>query len=385
MNEHLESCDECLESYLSTLEEPAVLAPVPIPGIQPTRRPLNVNRNSTGRIRWASVALLLVFLAILMGFTPQGQVVLAQIRTTLENFGNSLTELFGLPVDSPYVKDVGQIQTITEDDRLVEWNAADIDIKLDQVMLEKNSLSYSILVGGNLPMDVTRVRFYEAIEINGERPFQSGSGSSEVVSTDGPIVMYHMTFNSDQDLPDTDNIHIKITLYRMDITTQTKTERVEGPWVFEFDMDGSTLTADTQIYQLSNEFDVNNIHYKPDKLVFSPVRQRLYVRKERIADAAGATFVPVSESRGNLVGFILTTDDGTEIELMYKNAETDDMGVYLLFETDKNQYEALNQSKTWYLIPYIARKDWKPTLPGVKGYAPFEEAAFTIDRNLPEQ
>ena len=171
----------------------------------------------------------------------------------------------------------------------------------------------------------------------------------------------------------------------MDITTQTKTERVEGPWVFEFDMDGSALAADTQIYQLSNEFDVNNIHFKPDKLVFSPVRQRLYVRKERIADAAGATLVPVSESRGNLAGFILTTDDGTEIELMYKSAETDDMGVYLLFETDKNQYEALNQSKTWYLTPYIARKDWKPTLPGVKGYAPFGEAAFMINRNLPEQ
>ena len=62
MNEHLESCDKCLESYLYSLEESAVIAPVSIPDIQPTRRPVNVNRNSTGRIRWASVALILVFL-----------------------------------------------------------------------------------------------------------------------------------------------------------------------------------------------------------------------------------------------------------------------------------------------------------------------------------
>ncbi|MHC1770911.1 MAG: hypothetical protein AB9907_04105 [Flexilinea sp.] len=375
MNEHLESCDKCLESYLSTLEESAVIAPVSIPGIQPTSRPVNFNRNSIGRIRWASVALILVFLAILMGFTPQGQVVLAQIRTTLENFGNSLTELFGLPEDSPYVQDDGQIQKVRQN----------LEIKLDQYMMGKDRLTYSLLISG-LPEDTQWVSVVDRVHFDEDDDtlYSSNTIDSKWVDEEQKVYASYHAMDLPENISLSANIHIKLEIIGFVIGSRTQQPRyIYGTWTFEFDMDSHALIDDTQIYKFSKPMQLNGKKYEIDSLTVSPFRQ-LLTMKYKINE------YPKEQNRDfldtNFKGFLLTTNKGQEVEFrLQSGGNIDENTSILIFIPDGNQYEKLKDASTWRIVPYIAVKHWDPIYPGIKGYYPLEEYTILVERGKIDQ
>ncbi len=375
MSDHLESCDACLERYLATLD-----VPVPVPAGRPAREPIHFQRNSTAsrRMRWASAAaLIFIFLAILMGITPQGQTVLAQIRNRLEDIGNTLTELFGLPEDSPYVQDIGQIQTVPHTIDSTAPDAQDIDIKLDQILVEKDKLTYAIIVSGNLPQDSDRVSFEENLTINDEAiRVWHGSNYRRMLPN---VIIQYTTWNMEDFFREAGIYHFELSLSGLTFTdySWTKKNRIKGSWVFEFDIDTHNLVENSAIYPIAKEFELDNLRYSIDELIINPIRQSLTVRKYD-----GHLLKPEPENWEKLAIFQLITDDGSEFLLTMKNLQSDkDGNTVYSFEIQDNAYEQLKNASSFQLVPYVTPSASNRVKFDLDGTEPLNDGMVTILRD----
>lgn len=375
MMDHLYKCDPCLRVYLSTMEgkqEALGTAAANSVSFRKRRRFGSVNHSF-----WKPVAVSAMALAVfaLMLFSPQGRTAWAQIRDSLYEIGNTFMQRFGLDENSPFVSNIGQ-PAITETGTP---DIENIEVILDQVIVEAYSFSYSILVSGDLPEEVTHVRFFEWIEVDGETPLKSGGGTSYRLKDDPNVILYTMTFNSDINLFDKDTRHVKITSNDMNLTGAGVNHRISGPWEFEFDLNTKALEPDTRIFQLSETITLGKILYSIEQLQISPVRQRFVVHKYQLDEQGNSLPEPASFSEGNLAGFLLQTEDGGQAAFKIATVSSDEKGVVLFYEPTNSQFDMLDQSGSWGVTPYVSRREFIPNDSEFNGYSPVEDGMFRIE------
>ncbi len=389
MIDHLETCDECMEVYLSTLGETLLEPAVSVPGVRPaswtTRQILNQHSKTNFRQRWVSVALVLVFLMVLLGFTPMGQVVLAQIRTTLENLGNSLTEIFNLPKDSPYVQNVGQIQSAPETTEesepaknAVASDKYNIEIKLDQVLLEKDEITFGAFLTGDFPQDVERVQIQYRIFLDGERYGNLGGASWEQIEQDPPTWRLYGNVGQKkaQDIALDETHRLKISIDRailihgtgdwLDPDLWKNEETVEGPWVFELDVSGQALAQETRTWLLSQTLRVDGVEFTVDELSFSPLSKTLLMH---------------ADQSYSFTKFIAVLDDGTEFELFGNTLE----GNYIRYQFFGEDSEKMSSASSLTLIPVVNRQRFQNSYLQLSDQeVRLESEAVTIDLSSAE-
>lgn len=372
MSDHLRSCESCLKSYLDSMERRANIAKNKTAFWHKLK-----NRSYLPVLKmhgWkTAAAAALLFLAVI-AFTPQGKVVLAQVGNSLAEIGHTLTEWLGLPKGSPYVTEIDQF--VSQESSVREMEG--IDVKLDQVLVEDHNISFSVLVGGELPEGTQWVRLYETIEIDGQ-PSSSAGGTSMRLDEDPGVIQYLMTHNIKESLLGTDPLHVKIYWKQMDLSGPGFTERLSGNWSFDFELDPAGITADTRLFSLSERIDLGKTRYEIDQLQISPVRQRFVVRKYQLDENGNILPESGPVGEGNLAGFLLQTEDGGQAAFKIANVSSDEKGVVLFYEPAASQFDMLDQSGSWEVIPYVSRREFTPNDTEFNGYSPLEDGAFRIE------
>ncbi len=266
----------------------------------------------------------------------------------------------------------------------IEPEAPTIDIKLDQYMLDKEQFGFSLLFSGGLPKNVKYIKVDTSISLNDDPSLGPGRILSKVLDPEVPIVMNYHSFTLPEGISALEKIHFKIKINFIQIVSESEgVKNVYGPWFFEFDVESRALADETQIYQLSKPLQLDKFIYKVDSLLVNPIRQVLTVRLNYDEQNEGLISF-MSLIPGNLKGFVLTTNDGSEIEFTFQSETNDEEGHILLYEPSENQFAKLKDATIWRIIPYVARKHWQAEYPGVKGYFPLEDAAILIDREIIE-
>lgn len=389
MENHLESCDECMSSYLEALGESLDHDEAELPSVK-TNRPLKerwINRFQQG-LRPVNLAAVLLICLALLGFTPQGKIVLAQIRSQLESIGGALSEMIGLPADSDYIQNVGEIQNVEITDesgpddvaRSEEFTDTQLEIKLDQVLVEQDRFSYSILAAGEALDGAKVIRVYDKIEIAGLQPLSSGGGSSTPLASDPSVLTTYMTYSMPENLFDHDEtLPVKITIFSMDIFGDLGSRRIEGPWMFEFDVSRGRLMDETRLILLQRTITIDKAVYDLEQLILNPIQPRLKVFRQRELQAQVFSDPDTTIGKGNLMGFVLRTDDGSEFHFSAAQSSSDSLGAWIEYEADGEQFDALLSAKTIRLMPYISKKGWQVTSSGVAGYFPLVDQAFEFE------
>ncbi len=260
-----------------------------------------------------------------------------------------------------------------------------IDIKLDQVILEKDTLWFSLLFSGALPKDTSRVEAFPDLFLNGEPFSMNGvSGSNEVVDADLPVIMTIWKWGFKKQLPSSETLHFQIKINRLRIVSRSKPEKtLEGSWTFDFEVTPGALENDTQTILLDKTFKVGKAVYTVESMTFSPLHQRIKaVRYRAQQDAALANRlqnIPV----GNLRGFMVITNTGEEIpfESDY-GGNSNEIGRYLTFETSGDHFEALKSAETLTIVPYVADMKHQSSESGLKAYFPLDEEAIVIGQAI---
>jgi len=263
----------------------------------------------------------------------------SQSDSILSDYGNSLRDLYGVKDNDGYFTDVNQ--TFVTDEG--------IEIKLDQIMLEKYQIYFSGFITGDFFPDTERIWFHYRLFLNGERIGNPGSGGGiERLDSDNSVYMFNGTVRTDlpEGFPIKTNNHIKISIDRIllmrhnEETTNpegVKEQSVEGPWVFETDVDSSVLAADSRSWQLSEPFDVEGVRYTLQELTLSPV--------------SNSFLIEVKEEVQEYALFYILLDDGTED---YCGPSTVDE-THLLYDFSSIPFETLQGAKTLTFIPEISQ------------------------------
>lgn len=222
----------------------------------------------------------------------------------------SLSELYNLPADNPYINQIQFTQQVDEG----------IELTLAEVVLDQDHLIYSLILSGDIPANSTNFYLNGEILCDGE-PCSFDLGPNWIVPSEGipPALMgvADSEIFSFEANPVGDQFQVKMTITEIEIISQVDPENsessirsyfIQGPWFFEFAVDGSAVTEKTTRYQLDSQFSVNGSDYELKELVISPLSQRIRL---------------ISSGEMNLIEYItIQPDDGEEIPLSLRSTQS---------------------------------------------------------------
>ncbi len=207
--------------------------------------------------------------------TSFGKNVYAAAESKVLEISYSIGKALGIERNiEPYANVVNQV---------VEDNG--IEIKLTDVIIDKDELIFSTIVNTNKAVDGFRLDY--DIFINGKtKKNYGGTGSSGAI--DDSNTLFCKTYCVDTKGIDTkENVDIKIVLSGLDYylfdsegTAKEEEGKINGKWVFEFTANGSELTANTYTLPLEYSFNIDNIKYVLEEFRYNPVNQKIYGRIE---------------------------------------------------------------------------------------------------------
>lgn len=388
MEAHMESCSQCLAAYVRIT----------------TGEKIETERNETmtphvwqqaarrQSMRWSTLAAIVLLVFIGVSFTPGGQIAWANIRQSLVTLGNSLTSNFGVEEGS---------EVITTID-LEGQTHNGVEIKVDQVFIESDKIFFSIMVASDL-IDEERPynlrRGYTTLKVQGnEIPNVNETmviDSYEVLESDTaesastPVVTWFMEADLPNDYSQETQVQIQIhikemTYWEKNFVTSTT---VEGPWEFDFSVDGTLLAHETMNYPLDMVFHENNNEYAVQQLSISPVRTRMTGKRVnpllfgQYEDENGVLRSVYSTSI-NLTGFLIQDENGNEAEITvrdYTISESTDAVFHFFSDPAKNPYNWLKDAEKIVVTPYFVRLEGNTGQTGIKRNHPLNEGVFTID------
>ena len=138
---------------------------------------------------------------------------------------------------------------------------------------------------------------------------------------------------------------------------------LEGPWEFEFSVDGTVMRESTRIIPLDHVFLVDNSAYMIENLFFSPIRtgveiNRMISKSKNIYDERFDTFWSPNPS-GNILGFSLADEHGNKIMLTELSEEYSEEAVRALYCTyfsdeNNNGWNWLQNAQELTITPYFS-------------------------------
>lgn len=301
--------------------------------------------------------------------------------------GRFLADHFGVPGDAPYIKTIGE--TIQVSDGLT--------FTLDQVILEKNKFNYTYTVKTDSLLDSGEFPSYDFMD----RWFVDGvvvredSNRSYIYfeETDKNAIHLIRSFDiypdANEDLKETN--HFELILDGIQEYGHGFPSAIIGPWKIDFDISREEMLLDKLDFQLEQQFTLDDIYYRLDRLELSPIDKSLTVLTEQpkepeyegIELRGGGWGGEGGGNQGRLAGFKLITDDGSEYELtcvgIWGNTGKYSDNGYVLYETGANYYEKLKDSETFRLVPYIVPEGEEDKATNrLEDAEPWEEQAITF-------
>ena len=222
--------------------------------------------------------------------------------------------------------DGGMIQTID----LPAVSRQGFDIELQEVLIEDQRVYFSLVIRWDEAADVQSVQIgtiEKGLTIGGESfdlaqdwDLMMRGPLSEETRRPGMRHLVSMARLPKDALPDGE-IPIRLEIPKLYLTFEASFEQkeIEGPWVFEFTVDGSPMNELTRIVPLNSRIQTGRQLYQAQELVYSPIRARVHLvwdfsdQTARI-NRTGNTIFKNFEDR-NLLGFILKDGAGNQIEL----------------------------------------------------------------------
>ncbi len=285
--------------------------------------------------------------------------------------GDPLTQYYLLETGNPYVNEIGITRETDEG----------ILLTLNQVLIEKGRVSLAMTISGDLPANTFSVHTQDEVLIDGEYPKGGSSGIGEMFRVTGEdlAIVNISVIDQDWDIPFDQPVSFTLNIDELNIYYGNSAEEIlsysiEGPWVFEFEADGSAMAAATKIYQLDQSFPLDDGTFTLAELLVTPASQRLF-----------ATFD--GENNPSVGYYALRLDDGSTVMLTCRGISTNILIAPLKtmkFFTEREQmgnftgnvYSRLQNSKTVTFVPYIGNPAAEREMP--ENAPPLEEYAFTI-------
>ncbi|WP_172246053.1 DUF4179 domain-containing protein [Saccharibacillus endophyticus] len=277
----------------------------------------------------AAAALVLIIGATL----PAGQQALAKlpfVANLLEGFAG-----YGQDVDySAYKTQVGE----TTENEFGKLTLNEIIVDTDRLLITS-----TLEPSGKLKIAEDNVLWMNAkITINGRSDLQENSGGSGSGS-DGENGVY-TTYQSIplSEIPDSDQLHIKIEYNQMSWWHSENMPRVPSePWTFEVETSRAALLAQTHTIEVNRTVDlINGERIMIEKVVSGPISTLVYYDR---------TLQPDEDSKLWMYGFHLVSDSGEDVQEIEGAWTAEGMGYSRFMDVDLSE-------KNYSLIPYDGTK-----------------------------
>jgi len=295
-----------------------------------TRRVIIARKRITRGVVAAAVVLVLVVGATL----PAGQQALAKlpfVANLLEGFVG-----YGQDVDySAYKTQVGE----TTENEFGRLTLNEIIVDTDRLLITSTlepSNKLKIAEDNTLWMDAK-------VTINGRSDLQENSGGSGSGS-DGENGVY-TTYQSIplSEIPDSDQLHIKIEYNRMSWWHPENMPKVPSePWTFEVETSRAALLAKTHTIEVNRTVDlINGERIVIEKVVSGPISTLVYYDR---------TLQPDEDSKLWMYGFRLVSDSGEDVQEVEGAWTAEGSGYSRFMDVDLSE-------KNYSLIPYDGTKE----------------------------
>lgn len=382
MEEHLASCDECLEIYaaLACGEKPLAASETSL--VQRMRWSLweflfrSVPRRVACGFAAAALVLTLVFL------TPTGKTAWGQVTRTLR-------EWFAVQ-SHPELVEMISASAVTADG---------IDIKLEEVLIEDGWVYLSLNLSAGRPIsNETHYIGYlnDGLVINGvgfdlmeESDYESQSPAHDRQELK-PSILVVLRAEVPERYLEGDAIPMTLRIDRVSDYSVPPGNFFYGPWVFDFTVDGMRAKELTRRAALDRTFENDGTTFQLKELLISPIRTKIRLSRTvprakkvlRLYKGGSWTVDPY----GNLTGFILEDERGNRIEITQPDSNYTGSsefvqsldGVFYSRGSGNNGWEWLKDAKRVTVTPVLVTLDGpKKDAVGLDRYEPLEP--FTVE------
>ncbi len=292
--------------------------------IEKHRLKVNFRKRNKKKFDFKKVSAIVAALVLTIGIFGQtnfGRNVYAAAQSKVTEISYSIGKSLGIERNiEPYANVVDQV---VED--------KGVEIKLTDVIIDKNELIFSTIANTNQPMN--GFRFDYDIFINGKRlKSYAASGSSGAI--DDSNTLFFTTYTIDIKEIDTDeNVDIKVVLKdisyyyignrELNEGEEIETEQIKGKWKFEFTANGKELMKKTYALPVEYSFNIDNTKYVLEEFRYNPVNQKIFGKVENKSNGFHAIDLRGYDNLGNEVVFYLSTLSGEDFIFRYQNSNGD--------------------------------------------------------------
>lgn len=271
-----------------------------------------------------------------------------------------LTALYKLPADNQFVNQYFQTQEIEEG----------ISLTLGEAFYAGDQIIFTLILEGDLPAG--SVSFsdlgHRELLVNGQMA-GFGSGGYTLRDENNPnalVSLEEILLDGSSIDSRSDKIHLSLNIKDIVIysliepdneNSLSRSYTISGPWTFEFEIDGSVLAKMTEIYEINQTFTVDGTDYTVEKLVISPVNQKIIMAS--------------TEERNFIEYWTIRSDEGGEVPLQLRSTSSNILdptyrSTYLamvdFFSSERinNYYQVLNGADTLTITPWLGNMAFYP-------------------------
>lgn len=264
-----------------------------------------------------------------------------------------LAALYKLPADNQFVNQYFQTEEIEEG----------INLTLGEAFYAGDQIIFTMILEGDLPDN--SINFsdlgHRELLVNGE---MTGFGAGGYILRDennpnALVSLEEILLDGDSIDSRSDKIHLSlnfkdIVIYSLiepdNENSPFRSYTISGPWTFEFEIDGSALAKMTETYEINQTFTVDGTDYTVEKMVISPVNQKIVMAS--------------SEERNSIEYWTVRSDEGAEVPLQLRTTSSNILdptyrSTYLamvdFFSSERinNYYQVLNGADTLTITPWL--------------------------------
>lgn len=199
--------------------------------------------------------------------------------------------------------------------KVVETNG--IEIKLTDVIIDKEELIFSTILSTNEPIDGIDYDFN--IFINGKRiKNYSGTGVSGPID-DTQSVFFQVNSVDIKEIDTEGNLDIRIELNNLSYYIANEKEGVKGKWKFEFIASGDELMANTSTLAIEYTFSIDDTDYILEEFRYNPINQKIFGKVKKRTTDSYEIDLRGYDNLGNEVIFFLNRMHDEELTFKYEN------------------------------------------------------------------
>lgn len=257
--------------------------------------------------KFGIIAAALILTISVVGQTNIGKNVYAAAESKISEMYYSIGKALGIERNiEPYSNVVNQ--TIQD---------KGIEVKLTDVIIDKDELIFSTIVNTNKRVD--GFRFDSEIFIDGKRLTNYGTTGMRRVMDDSNTLFLQTDCVDIKGIDTKENVDIKIELSDFNYYIGDVEENIKGRWKFEFTANGEELTENTYVLPIEYSFDIDEQSYSLEEFRLNPVNQKIFGKvKGKPKDTYQIDLRGV-DNLGNEVVFFLESKSGKDIVFKYEN------------------------------------------------------------------